>query len=71
MKLCNDCGKEISGARAAIPWATLCRDCQESLERQGIAVTYRPPATAIAVLSEEDDSTRVIEEGWHRERLAI
>ena len=32
---CADCGQEISEARlSAVPFASLCRDCQEEQERQ-------------------------------------
>jgi RNA polymerase-binding transcription factor DksA len=70
---CNDCNEEISNARLeARPNATLCRDCQEIAEHNWPA-WYKPPvrATAMAVLSEDDDSTRIIEEGWHQERLIV
>ena len=70
MRLCNDCSKEIPWARLeafrvlgkGIP--TLCRICQAKLEKSGVTVRYRPPATAICVLSEGDDMTRTREEGW-------
>jgi len=73
MRKCNDCGTKISRARlAARPNATLCRDCQE-IEENSWPAWYKPPvrATAMAVLSEDDDSTRFIEEGWQSERPVL
>lgn len=38
---CEDCGAEIPPARVKLTRSSLCVDCQEMLERQGLAPRFR------------------------------
>ena len=58
---CESCYEEIPAKRlAAVPNARFCVGCQSSRDEY-----IRPPAHVMAALSEEDDMTRVREEGWN------
>lgn len=56
---CESCYEEIPRKRlAAVPNARYCVQCQPAPAK------YVPPAHVMAALSEDDDMTRVREEGW-------
>ena len=60
---CAQCGAEIAEARLkAVPFATLCRACQEALESRHAADRERSPEGIAleAVLSSEGAATRRI-----------